>query len=79
MSMKSKTCKQCGEQKELAEYYRRRATVDGYFGKCKVCVSLDAKARRQDPRRRDKLLAKEREIHSRYRKAHPIRLAERKR
>jgi hypothetical protein len=73
----SKVCKQCGEQKELTEYYRRSATADGYFGKCKICVNGDAKARRQDPSRRDRVLEKDREAHARYRKAHPIRIAER--
>ena len=72
-----KTCRQCGERKELAEYYRRSATADGYFGKCKVCVSLDAKARRQDPRCRDRLLAQDIEAHRRWRKANPEEAANR--
>ena len=72
----SKVCKQCGEQKELAEYYRRSATADGYFGKCKVCVSGDAKTRRQDPERRDKVLIQDMQAHRRWRQANPIKLAE---
>ena len=71
-----KICRQCGEHKELTEYYRRSATVDGYFGKCKVCVSADQRARRQDPRVRDRLLAQDREAHRRWRDANPIKLAE---
>jgi ribosomal protein S27AE len=72
----SKVCKQCGERKELPEYYRRSATADGYFGKCKVCVSADARARRQNPLVRDRLLAQDREAHRKWREANPFKVAE---
>ena len=71
-----RVCKQCGEQKELTEYYRRSATANGYFGKCKVCVSADARARRQDPRVRDRLLAQDNEAHRRWRQANSTKVAD---
>lgn len=33
-----KTCKQCGEPKTLAEFYKHQKMADGHLNKCKPCV-----------------------------------------
>ena len=40
--MSHKTCKWCGQTKELSEFY------DGHSNKCKVCVGARAKKYRQE-------------------------------
>jgi hypothetical protein len=55
-----KACFKCGEEKPLADYYRHPETADGHLNKCKACTKADAKAHRQDPRYRAKVLAYDR-------------------
>lgn len=44
----SKVCKQCGEEKELTEYYRMPHNSDGRMGTCKVCKRAYALQHRAD-------------------------------
>lgn len=39
-----KTCRECGEEKELNEFHRNRSMSDGHLNECKACAN--AKARR---------------------------------
>jgi hypothetical protein len=36
-----KKCKECGIEKELNQFYNNFRLLDGKFGKCKDCVTLD--------------------------------------
>lgn len=45
-----KTCKNCLQEKDLTEYYKRKGTKDGRYGVCKVCAKeYQAEKRRADP------------------------------
>jgi 5-methylcytosine-specific restriction endonuclease McrA len=37
--LSAKTCKGCGEVKELSEFYVSKTNVDGRMGKCRLCVA----------------------------------------
>lgn len=34
-----KTCKKCGIEKDLEEFYKEKKSKDGYRGSCKICMS----------------------------------------
>ena len=42
-----KTCRKCGKEKALAEFYTHPATKDGYRPACKPCTKLQAEAYRK--------------------------------
>lgn len=35
-----KTCKECGIEKSLSEYYAHKKMADGHLNKCKICVKV---------------------------------------
>jgi ribosomal protein S27AE len=39
----NKTCKKCGETKDLSQFYKHRAMADGHLNICISCKVLDAK------------------------------------
>lgn len=41
----TKTCKECGEEKSVCEFYRNKKMKDGYFNTCKLCESYKARKR----------------------------------
>lgn len=49
----AKVCKQCGELKPLAEFYRCSNCPDGHQAHCKACSHLRGARRRQDPEARE--------------------------
>ena len=46
--MSAKTCKWCGEVKELSEFYVSKTNVDGRMGKCKLCVASRVRENRRE-------------------------------
>ena len=42
-----KKCFKCGEEKELAAFYKHPQTADGLLGKCKQCSRKDVKENRE--------------------------------
>lgn len=38
-----KQCSKCLEIKELGEFYTRKISKDGFYGKCKLCASVENK------------------------------------
>ena len=40
-----KTCRRCGTEKEINEFYKHKQTIDGYLGVCKECVKNREKER----------------------------------
>ena len=46
--MSSKTCKGCGVEKDLAEYYKHPRMADGHLNKCKVCIRLRVQENRRE-------------------------------
>jgi 5-methylcytosine-specific restriction endonuclease McrA len=44
----SKTCKGCGVEKDLSEYYKHPRMADGHLNKCKVCVSARVRENRRE-------------------------------
>ena len=48
-----KPCRQCGEEKDLTEFYKAAAMADGHLNICKVCQAASSKvryeARKLDP------------------------------
>ena len=53
-----KQCGKCGQTKPVQQFDHHPGTVDGYFGKCKVCKKADEYAR-LERKRKEKLLTKE--------------------
>ena len=48
--MNSKVCKDCGVEKDLADFYKHSGMADGHLNKCKVCVRTRVqKHRREHP------------------------------
>lgn len=45
--MSSKTCKGCGVEKDLSEYYKHPQMADGRLNKCKVCVGAGVRENRR--------------------------------
>ena len=43
-----KTCKRCGEEKPLSEFYKAPINRDGFRGKCKTCWGADTKRWKAD-------------------------------
>lgn len=43
-----RTCKKCGEEKPIAEYYKHPKCKDGHDTKCKVCARKLATAAREN-------------------------------
>jgi hypothetical protein len=48
MSIKSKTCRACGVEKPLSEYYANKGMADGHLNYCKECKRADSVRRRRD-------------------------------
>lgn len=77
MTTSIKTCKQCGEDKPLSEYYKHKAMKDEHLNKCKSCVKTRVKNYRNN--HLDRIRAYDRERGSRqsaedireYRKRNP--------
>lgn len=65
MTTSIKTCFKCGAEKPLTEYYQHKQMADGHLNKCKCCTKMDARARRFDPRFREKVLSYDRQRGSR--------------
>lgn len=42
-----KVCKQCNESKSLQEFYKHKQMKDGYLNKCRECVKVSPKRRRE--------------------------------
>lgn len=61
MTTSIKTCFKCGAEKPLTEYYQHKQMGDGHLNKCKCCTKMDARARRFDPRFREKVLSYDRQ------------------
>lgn len=43
-----KTCKTCGEQKSLSEYYKHSGMKDGFLNNCKSCVRTRIKLKNRE-------------------------------
>jgi len=43
-----KKCFKCGEEKELAKFYKHKMMADGHLGKCKVCTKSDVRLHRKE-------------------------------
>ena len=43
-----KSCKECGQAKPLADYYKHKHAADGHLNKCKDCVKARVAAHRKD-------------------------------
>ena len=43
LSIKSKTCTKCGEEKPLEQFYKRKGSKDGYRADCKNCQNKISK------------------------------------
>jgi 5-methylcytosine-specific restriction endonuclease McrA len=78
-----KTCKQCGVDKELTEFYVSRRNLDGRMGKCKLCVKSNVRENRRN--RREQYAQYERsranlphriEVRRKYQEEHRERLTE---
>jgi hypothetical protein len=59
-----KTCKQCGAEKPLADFYKAKNNLDGRTGKCKKCICANVHQYRHGAGR-EKVLAYDRERGSR--------------
>ena len=46
--MSSKTCKGCGVETDLSEYYKHSRMADGHVNKCKGCVSARVRENRRE-------------------------------
>lgn len=49
---KMKTCKKCGEVKEIEQFAKNRPMPDGRINKCKTCIASEQRARYQANRER---------------------------
>ncbi len=45
--MNSKTCKGCGVEKDLSDYYKHPRMADGHLNWCKVCISARVRENRR--------------------------------
>ena len=45
--MSAKTCRGCGVEKELSEFYVSKTNLDGRMGKCKLCVASRVRENRR--------------------------------
>jgi hypothetical protein len=43
-----KTCRECGKDKSLAEFYKHPKMLDGHLNKCKACVKARVKTHRSE-------------------------------
>lgn len=43
-----KTCKKCGETKEITEFPRKKDSKDGYNSQCKACINARNKKYRDE-------------------------------
>lgn len=64
VKLENKKCTKCGEIKPLNEFYRNKASKDGYRSDCKDCCA--ARKKKWKENNRDKVLAEKR----RYRERH---------
>jgi hypothetical protein len=55
-----KTCKECGIEKSLSEYYAHKKMADGHLNKCKICVKIRISKHREVNLYRIKAYDKER-------------------
>ena len=55
----SKTCKKCGEEKPLGEFYNQKSTKDGKRPRCKLCT--DEYTNEYNKKNREKITAKSKE------------------
>ena len=46
-----KLCRRCNQHKPLTQFYRSKANVDGYDGRCKACDAVQCAERRKRKRR----------------------------
>ena len=65
--MKEKKCSHCGEVKPLTEFYKRKASKDGYRPQCKLCYSETRKANDAKPEVRARINEQNMEYHWRNR------------
>jgi hypothetical protein len=63
-------CRQCGETKPLADYYKNARCAAGHVRVCKACYALNTKERMKDPER----LARKRERNREWKKNNPDRV-----
>lgn len=68
-------CSQCGEWKELSDFYRRKDTPDGYRRNCKACCAVrnTKVVRKWREENRDKYLQQNRESVERWGQKYPDR------
>jgi len=65
-----KPCFKCGQEKTLDQFYAHPQMGDGRLNKCIDCTKMDARARRFDPKFRERVLRYDRERGNRQDKAY---------